>query len=60
MKHTLKIKVSKEPADGGVVSCRTISMREKVLSKLFLSFFVRRGSFFPVGSKEEKNYTSPD
>lgn len=35
MKHTLKIKVSKEPVDGGVVSCRTISMREKLLCKLF-------------------------
>lgn len=35
MKHTLKIKVSKEPEDGGVVSCRTISMREKLLRKLF-------------------------
>lgn len=34
MKHTLKIKVSKEPVDG-VVSCRTITMREKLLSKLF-------------------------
>ena len=34
MKHTLKIKVSKEPADG-VISCRTITMREKLLRKLF-------------------------
>ncbi len=34
MRHTLKIAVSNEPADG-IVSCRTVTMREKLLSKLF-------------------------
>lgn len=31
MKHTLKISVSKEPASGGIVSCRRISVRERIL-----------------------------
>ena len=31
MKHDLKISVSKKPTDDGIVSCRRISMRERVL-----------------------------
>ena len=31
MKHTLKISVSKEPVSGGIVSCRSISVRERFL-----------------------------
>ena len=31
MKHILKISVSKEPQDGGIVGCRHITMREKLL-----------------------------
>lgn len=31
MKHTLKISVAKEPAPGGIVSCRRISVRERFL-----------------------------
>ncbi len=34
MKHNLKISVSREPQAGGVVSCRTITLREKLLSRL--------------------------
>lgn len=34
MKHNLKISVSKEPKDGGVVACRCVSIREKILTKL--------------------------
>ena len=35
MEHKLKIRVSKQPEEGGIVSCRTITMREKLLTKLF-------------------------
>lgn len=35
MKHNLNICVSKEPATGGIVACRTISIREKLLTLLF-------------------------
>ena len=31
MEHTLKISVSKGPASGGIVSCRSISVRERFL-----------------------------
>lgn len=34
MKHNLKISVSRELKAGGLVSCRTISLREKLLSRL--------------------------
>ena len=35
MKHKLKISVSKDPQPGGAVSCRSISIREKLLRFLF-------------------------
>ncbi len=35
MGHTLRISVSKEPAGGGIVSCRSISVRERFLRFLF-------------------------
>ncbi len=35
MRHTLKISVSKEPASGGIVSCRSVSVRERFLRFLF-------------------------
>lgn len=35
MKHTLKISVSKEPPGGGIVSCRQVAMREKLMRFLF-------------------------
>jgi len=31
MKHNLKISVSKKPTEGGVVRCRRVSMRERLL-----------------------------
>ena len=31
MKHKLKISVSKEPPNGGIVTCRNISIRERLL-----------------------------
>ena len=31
MKHKLKISVSKEPQTGGAVTCRNVSIREKLL-----------------------------
>lgn len=34
MKHNLKISVSKEPQHGGIVQCRNISIREKLLTRL--------------------------
>ena len=35
MKHQLKISVSKEPQIGGIVSCRNVSIRERLLRFLF-------------------------
>jgi hypothetical protein len=35
MKHTLRISVSKEPKDGGIVGCRHVTVREKLLRMLF-------------------------
>lgn len=34
MRHTLKISVSKEPPGGGIVSCRHVTLREKLLRRL--------------------------
>lgn len=34
MKHNLKLSVSKEPQRGGIVQCRNISIREKLLTRL--------------------------
>ena len=34
MKHNLKICVSKEPKTGGVVACRNVSLRNKLLTWL--------------------------
>ena len=31
MEHTLRISVSKEPVSGGIVSCRHISVRERIV-----------------------------
>ena len=31
MKHTLKISVSKKPVNGGIVACRQVSVRERLL-----------------------------
>lgn len=34
MRHSLKISVSKEPQSGGIVQCRNVSLREKLLTRL--------------------------
>lgn len=34
MKHILKISVSKEPQDGGIVGCRHVTVRERLLRLL--------------------------
>ena len=34
MKHNLKICVSREPRAGGVVACRRVSLRDKLLTRL--------------------------
>lgn len=31
MKHNLKISVSREPQTGGIVTCRNITVRERIL-----------------------------
>ncbi len=35
MKHNLNISVSKKPPEGGIVQCRSVSLREKLLTRLF-------------------------
>ena len=34
MKHNLTISVSKPPKNGGVVACRTVTLRERLLTML--------------------------
>ena len=34
MKHNLTISVSKDPMSAGVVACKTLTMRERLLRKL--------------------------
>ena len=34
MKHTLRISVSKEPQGGGIVGCRHVTVRERLLRLL--------------------------
>jgi hypothetical protein len=31
MKHSLKISVSKQPQNGGIVTCRNVTVRERIL-----------------------------
>ncbi len=52
MRHTLKITVSKEKANGGVVACRHITVREKLL-RLLLGSPVRLTVLVPGNSVEE-------
>ena len=35
MKHDLKISISGQPEGNGIVRCRTVRLREKVLKRLF-------------------------
>ncbi|MDY5797491.1 MAG: hypothetical protein SPJ86_01455 [Eubacteriales bacterium] len=34
MKHNLRISVSKDPQTGGIVQCHSITLREKLLTRL--------------------------
>ncbi len=34
MKHNLNISVSKKPSEDGIVQCRNVSLREKLLTRL--------------------------
>lgn len=34
MKHNLKISVSREPQTGGIVRCKSVTLREKLLTRL--------------------------
>ncbi|MDO4323212.1 MAG: hypothetical protein Q4C61_11860 [Lachnospiraceae bacterium] len=34
MRHNLSISVSKEPKDGGIIACKCITLREKLLTRL--------------------------
>ena len=35
MKHTLSISMSKDPGDGGIVSCRHVKVRDRIMRYLF-------------------------
>ena len=35
MKHNLKICLAREPVSGGIVRCKTVSLRERMLWRLF-------------------------
>ena len=35
MKHNLKISLAQRPDTGGIVRCKTVSLRERVLRRLF-------------------------
>ena len=52
MKHNLKISYTIEPGSGGIVWCRTIPLRERLLRRLFGE--MRRVTIIvPGGSVEE-------
>ncbi len=34
MKHDLKISITREPPGGGIVRCRTVTVRERLLERL--------------------------
>ena len=52
MEHTLRISVSKEPADGGIVSCRNVSVRERLV-RFLLGEKWRLTIIVPGGSVRE-------
>lgn len=35
MQHTLKISILKESKSGGIINCRNVTLRERVLCRLF-------------------------
>ena len=52
MEHILRISVSKEPADGGIVSCRNVSVRERLV-RFLLGEKRRLTIIVPGGSVRE-------
>lgn len=52
MRHTLKIKVSKKQANGGVIACRQVTVREKLL-RFLLGNPVRLTVLVPGDSVDE-------
>ncbi len=52
MRHKLKIKVSKERSNGGVLACRQITVREKLL-RFLLGSPVRLTVLVPGDSVDE-------
>lgn len=52
MKHTLQIRVSKKPVNGGTVSVRNVSVREKLL-RFLLGDKVKLTVIVPGSSVEE-------
>ena len=56
MKHSLKISYTKEPGSGGIVWCRTVPLRERLLRRLFgeMRRVMRRVTIIvPGGNVEE-------
>jgi len=56
MEHTLRISVSKEPASDGIVSCRNISVRERLVR--FLLGEKRRLTIIVPGDSVRDGYVS--
>ncbi len=57
MKHSLKISLAKEPDSGGIVWCRTVPLRERLLRRLFgemcrVTIIVPGGSVKELSVKE--------
>lgn len=57
MKHSLKISYTKEPGYGGIVWCRTVPLRERLLRRLFgemrwVTIIVPGGSVEELSVKE--------
>ena len=56
MKHKLKISVSREPKSGGIVACRNVSLRERLLTR-FLGGKERMMVIVPGSSVETLSIT---
>ena len=51
MKHNLKVSIAQGPDSGGIVRCRTVSLRERVLRRLFGD--MRRVTIIVLGDSVE-------
>ena len=63
MKHKLKISVSKTPKEG-VVSCKKVKVREKLMTKLFgpirtITILVPGDTVKGISIEEVKDYDDP-